>query len=406
VIGFDRSWRPRRAIGGTTIESLAGNGMHFRHSCMNGAQLGRKVAKNMGRTSSRRFGRRCALADHEEVVMLRACLQFGLLLATFCASLDVVAAPRVWTLTDVRVHRFHGDDPSNPTDPVTGYFIYDDVTQTISNWSVRFPQPFFDFPSFTYVPGNSLTYVANFGPPRQPFLGFSAITGEPGPEFAVRQLQLVPLGALDGNNAVVALDTSESRVDYVLLGPTTRRSIAGGSLTLTPQPPPVVMAEVDEYYHAGLDHYYITASAAEKQDLDSGVHPGWQRTGESFKAYAAGSRAGGSINPVCQFYSPAVLFVEESPAPGAESHFFSAHASECMSVFRNLWWFWGWPQDNVFQIDLPDASGACPQGTVAVHRLWNQRADANHRYTKNAAIRAQMIADGYLDEGVRMCALA
>jgi hypothetical protein len=341
--------------------------------------------------------------------MLMTCLPFGLLLAALVASLDVAAEPRVWTLTDVRVHRFSAyafSDP--PTDPVSGWFVYDDATRTISNWSVRFPQPFFDFPSFTYVPGNSLTYATIFGALSDPpFLGFSAVMGEPGPDFAVRQLQLVPLGALDGSNAVVPLDTSESRVDYVLLGPTQRRSIATGSLTLTPQPPPpVVIAQVDEFYHAGLRHYYITAEDAEKQALDTGVHPGWQRTGESFKAYAAGSRAGGSINPVCRFYSPPILSVEEQDEAGADSHFFSADASECMAVFRKWWWFWGFPQDNVFQIDLPGKkSGVCPAGTIPVYRLWNQRADSNHRYTTSAAIRTEMLAAGYLDEGVRMCAL-
>lgn len=339
--------------------------------------------------------------------MLIAHLRLGLLLAMLIASLGVAAEPRVWTLTDVQVQRFSPNALSNPTDPVTGWFVYDDATRTITNWSVRFPEPYFDFPSFTYVPGNALTYVALLGGPIDPpFLGFSAVLGE-GPDFAVRQLQLVPLGALDGSNAVVALDTSESRVDYVLLGPTTRRSIATGSLTLAPQPPPVVIAQVDEFYHAVLRHYYITADEAEKQALDAGVYPGWQRTGESFRAYAAASRAGGSINPVCQFYSPPIIEGgDELDVVGADSHFFSADAAECLAVFRKWWWFWGFPQDNVFQIDVPDRkSGACAVGTIPVYRLWNQRVDSNHRYTTSAAIRAQTLAAGYLDEGVRMCAL-
>ena len=335
-----------------------------------------------------------------------ASLRLGLLLLTLCVSLHAAAEPRVWTLTDVRVHRLNPNAFSHPTDPVTGYFIYDDATHTILDWSVRFPQPFFDFPSFTYVPGNSLTYVAAYGGPTPGplFLGFTAVIGEPGPDFAVRQLQLAPLGALDGRNAVVALDTSESRVDYFLLGPAARRSIAGGSLTLTAQSPPVVTAQVDEFYHAGLRHYYMTADEAEKLALDTGVHPGWLRTGQSLKAYAASSRAGGSINPVCRFYSPPLIY-SELEGTGADSHFFSADASECLAVFRKWWWFWGWPQDNVFQIDAPDKSGVCPSGTVPVYRLWNQRADSNHRYATSAAIRAQMVAAGYLDEGVRMCSL-
>ena len=40
---------------------------------------------------------------------------------------------------------------------------------------------------------------------------------------------------------------------------------------------------------------------------------------------------------------------------------------------------------------LPDpATGACPAGTVPVYRLWNQRADSNHRYTTDPGIKAYM----------------
>ena len=36
---------------------------------------------------------------------------------------------------------------------------------------------------------------------------------------------------------------------------------------------------------------------------------------------------------------------------------------------------------NVFYIALPDiATGACPSGTIPVYRVWDNRADTNHRY--------------------------
>jgi hypothetical protein len=43
-----------------------------------------------------------------------------------------------------------------------------------------------------------------------------------------------------------------------------------------------------------------------------------------------------------------------------------------------------------------------------MYRLWNQRADSNHRYTTNPAIRDLMIQQGYIAEGygpdaVAMC---
>ena len=48
---------------------------------------------------------------------------------------------------------------------------------------------------------------------------------------------------------------------------------------------------------------------------------------------------------------------------------------------------------------LPDATGACPIGTVPVFRLWNQRFDSNHRYTTNGTTVAQMKAKNYVLEG-------
>jgi hypothetical protein len=51
-------------------------------------------------------------------------------------------------------------------------------------------------------------------------------------------------------------------------------------------------------------------------------------------------------------------------------------------------------------VDLPDTtSGACPAGAVAVYRVWDNRTDSNHRYTTDAAIRAQMVAKGWIAEG-------
>jgi len=61
---------------------------------------------------------------------------------------------------------------------------------------------------------------------------------------------------------------------------------------------------------------------------------------------------------------------------------------------------------NVMYVDLPDAlTGVCP----AVYRVWDKRADSNHRYTTDPAIRAQMVTNGWVVEGygpnaVMMCA--
>jgi Cytochrome C oxidase, cbb3-type, subunit III/Repeat of unknown function (DUF5648) len=154
---------------------------------------------------------------------------------------------------------------------------------------------------------------------------------------------------------------------------------------------------VVEFYQPLRDHYFMSASAAEIADLDTGVHPGWVRTGLSFKGYPTPT-AGAS--PVCRFYVP--------PAEG-DSHFYSASPAECAEVQAKFPAF-SYESPNVFYIGLPDIiSGACVAGTIPVYRVWDNRADTNHRYTTSTAIRQQMLAMGWLAEGygpnqVIMCA--
>ena len=96
---------------------------------------------------------------------------------------------------------------------------------------------------------------------------------------------------------------------------------------------------------------------AEKQALDTGVHSGWVRTGESFKAYAKGSRADGSINPVCRFYGP-------NRVTGCAGPRFPLLLGATYGRMRDRVRRFGglaMESDNVFQINLPDTTtGACP----------------------------------------------
>ena len=157
------------------------------------------------------------------------------------------------------------------------------------------------------------------------------------------------------------------------------------------------VVDVIEYYNATLDHYFISALQADIAALDSGKFPGWARTGKTFGAHLA-AIAGAS--PVCRFYLP--------PANG-DSHFYSASPAECGDVKTKFPSF-VYESPNVMYIGLPDAStGACPAGFAQVYRLWNKRADSNHRYTVDRAIRDAMLAKGYVPEGygadgVAMCA--
>ena len=165
---------------------------------------------------------------------------------------------------------------------------------------------------------------------------------------------------------------------------------------------PSFAATIVEYYDAALDHYFMTPLPNEIDALDSGRIAGWARTGLVFDAAAA---AGTGLSPVCRFYIP--------PEHG-DSHFFSASPAECQTVLAKIPGdpnFSGYVYETAaaFNIALPDAStGACPDGTVPVYRLWNGRADSNHRYTADASTRDAMLARGYVAEGygpsgVAMC---
>lgn len=151
-----------------------------------------------------------------------------------------------------------------------------------------------------------------------------------------------------------------------------------------------------EYYHAALDHYFISALAADIDALDSGHLIGWARTGKSFLTFPTG-RDGTS--PVCRFYIP---------PSGGDSHFYSASPLECAEVARR---FPSFVEESaeVMDVFLPTtATGACPAGSQPVYRVWNGRADTNHRYTTDIAVRDQMLTRGYVPEGygpnaVAMC---
>lgn len=155
-----------------------------------------------------------------------------------------------------------------------------------------------------------------------------------------------------------------------------------------PPPPAGVRSVAVEYYHAQLDHYFITAIAAEVAALDAGTAiQGWRRTGGQFNVWSTATGIAGA-SAVCRFYIP--------PANG-NSHFYTA--TECAQTQAKFPQF-TYESPEVFAVGLPDfTTGACPSSTQPVYRLWNNRADSNHRYTTSLDTRAAMIAQGSVSEG-------
>jgi hypothetical protein len=155
------------------------------------------------------------------------------------------------------------------------------------------------------------------------------------------------------------------------------------------------VVDVVEFYNAAQDHYFITSLPEEIAKLDSGST--WKRTGQHFQAHD--TQVNGT-NPVCRYYMP----------PGyGDSHFFSASPAECARV-RNLYPHFIRESDAAMHIAVPSASsGECKTDHQPVYRVWNRRADSNHRYTTDSATRDAMIAQGWQSEGygpngVAMCA--
>jgi len=156
-----------------------------------------------------------------------------------------------------------------------------------------------------------------------------------------------------------------------------------------------------EYHHSAFDHYFVTAIADEIAKLDNGTFAGWTRTGLSFNVYHSTAPRAGSA-PVCRFFST-------SFAPKS-SHFYTPSANECATVKQNRDWQFEGEVFNVAPAALAD--GSCPAGTLSVYRLYNngQGGAPNHRYTIDASVRSQMLAQAWIPEGygtlgVIMCSL-
>lgn len=158
-----------------------------------------------------------------------------------------------------------------------------------------------------------------------------------------------------------------------------------------PAGPVPAVARAVEYYYAALDHYFMTANAAEIDALDAGRFPGWQRTGMSFNVVDAADSASGATS-VCRYYG--------NPEYGLDTHFYSASAEECAAVHQNWPNAWLLESSNVFRIYMPDVvTGACPPATLPVYRTWNHRADTNHRFTTDDRVQMTMMGRGGVPEG-------
>lgn len=154
---------------------------------------------------------------------------------------------------------------------------------------------------------------------------------------------------------------------------------------------------VVEFYNSTIDHYFITADPAEANAIDTGsAGPGWARTKYSFPS--------GGTTQVCRFYG--------SITPGPNSHFYTANSSECnelrvvtqkAAAGDKVWNF----ESYDFQT-TPPLGGACAAGLVSIYRAYNngfaRGVDSNHRFSVDKAAIDEVVARGWISEGLVMCA--
>jgi len=143
---------------------------------------------------------------------------------------------------------------------------------------------------------------------------------------------------------------------------------------------------VVEFYNASLDHYFLTHDDFEIWSLDNAVPShGWERTGETWRVRSTPVTG---TSPVCRFYIP--------PDRG-DSHFYGRGFAECMATAASNPSFVN-ESSAFFHVSLP-LHGACPPGTRNLYRVFNNRLDANHRYTIERGIRDLMVEGGWMAEG-------
>ena len=153
---------------------------------------------------------------------------------------------------------------------------------------------------------------------------------------------------------------------------------------------PGQVVDTIEYYNAALDHYFITAFAEEAAALDSGIPPGWARTGYVFRSWKSGTGPG---NEACRFFG--------TPGRGPNSHFYTISTFECDKVRANPDWTF---EALALRAVEPLGSG-CGSEYTTVTRLYNNGlgGQANHRYLIDPAAIDATVARGWLIEGPVFC---
>ena len=165
-----------------------------------------------------------------------------------------------------------------------------------------------------------------------------------------------------------------------------------------PTTPTAGSQPVVEFRNTILNHYFMTIDPHNIELLLSGFYgPGWEKTGQSFKGWAAPDSFY-APDGVCRFYGGYV-------PGGPNSHFYTALASECDQVKSGFYGPWGY-EGFGFYSKASDANHACPAGLLGVNRAYNNRwwaNDSNHRFSTSDSTIRDLVGEGWTYEGIVMC---
>jgi len=166
-----------------------------------------------------------------------------------------------------------------------------------------------------------------------------------------------------------------------------------------------------EFYHAGLNHYFMTANPDEAQALNAAANSQtWQSTGKTWSVWKSSTE---SLSPVCRFFGTD-KYDQNRKRIGANSHFYTADPSECdfvknayktlsndgnqpLETDGQLYPAWTYEESAYYAMTT---SGSCPSGTTPIYRLYNegQGGEPNHRYYIDMAVKTEMLAKGWVAE--------
>jgi hypothetical protein len=181
-------------------------------------------------------------------------------------------------------------------------------------------------------------------------------------------------------------------------------TIGGRTFTVV-QAPPVTSqtnAVLVEYYNTVVDDYFLT-TGDEVAALDAAAAIGgqWKRTGLTFNS--------GGTDPVYRFNGNQTINPETGLPYGPSSHFYTVDLSEqsWLQAFAvpPIWVLEaptaasGWQPS--FYMTQPNLDRTCPASTIPVYRAAH---GSSHRFTTILSALNDVLARGWANEGISMCA--